>query len=72
MNELIAGSGSTETVLANLRKVRAALSTREAQAQLRIDEIARQYGADVGSSSPSSGSSPSPRRNRSSPSVSNW
>lgn len=55
MAELIAGSGNTQTVLANLKKVYAALGTRGQQAQARIDELARQYGADVGNSSPGSG-----------------
>lgn len=68
MAELISGSGNTETVLANLRKVRASLDVRAAQAQARIDEIARQYGSDVGNSSPARAAPPA-RRPRSTGTV---
>lgn len=55
LSELIAGQGDTKAVLANLQKVYKALGARGSQAQARIDELARQYNADVGNSSPNSG-----------------
>lgn len=69
MAELIAGSGNTETVLANLRRVYASLGVRAEQANARIDELARQYGADVESSSPGAGAPPTQRSTGSSGGV---
>lgn len=62
MAELVAGNGNTETVLANLRRVAASLRRRTAQAQTHIDDLARQYGADVDARSPGTNPSPTPSR----------
>lgn len=71
MAELLAGTGDTPSILSNLRSVQKSLRTRSSQAQGRIDELARQYGVDVGESSPAP---VSPRKGAASrkPSVSNW
>lgn len=66
MAELLAGTGDTNAVLSNLKRVYSALGQRGDQAQSRINELARQYGADVGDSSPrvpppASRSTPKPR-----------
>lgn len=58
MAELIAGGGNTQTIRANLAKVINSLRTRTGQAQNRIDELARQYGADNRSSSPAATQAP--------------
>lgn len=75
MAELLAGTGDTASILANLRSVQKSLKTRSSQAQGRIDELARQYGADVGESSPSTPRAAMPPRKAATsrkPSVSNW
>ncbi|EQB19574.1 hypothetical protein [Novosphingobium lindaniclasticum] len=75
MAELLAGTGDTASILTNLRSVQKSLKTRSSQAQGRIDELARQYGADVGDSSPSTPRAAMPPRKAATsrkPSVSNW
>lgn len=60
MAELIAGGGNTATIRANLAKVVNSLRLRSGQAQARVDELARQYGADNRSSSPQSAPASAP------------
>jgi hypothetical protein len=58
MAELIAGGGNTQTVKANLTKVLTSLRNRAAQSETHIDDLARQYHADVSSRSPGVNTAP--------------
>lgn len=70
MAELLSGRGSSQSILANMRRVRESVARRSSQAQARIDDISGEFGSNVSSSSPQSRSAPT--ANRAAPSVSNW